>query len=73
MTDLDIDTAATAPQLSTRVSRFPVTYGTVNRLWCNICDKHENLPDLRDTTVNALEAAHRCGPRTSAWTSPGVS
>lgn len=52
---------------------YVITYGTVDRLWHDGCRKHENLPDRRDSTVRALIATHVCGPRTSAWTSPGVS
>ena len=55
------------------IGRFSVSYGPVNRLWCNVCDKHENLPDLTNQTVQGLEASHTCGPRTAAWDSPGAS
>lgn len=52
---------------------FTVTYGPVDRLWCNACDKAELLPDLSGETVRRLESEHQCGPRTSAWSSRGWS
>ena len=64
----------TAPSAEARlVGRFAITYGAINRLWCNACDKHENLPDLADATVQRLQTEHVCGPGTSPWTSSGVS
>ena len=60
----------TAPSAEARlVGRFTITYGAINRLWCNACDKHENLPDLANATVQRVQAEHLCGP----WTSSGVS
>ena len=60
----------TAPSAEARlVGRFAITYGAINRLWCNACDKHENLPDLATATVQRLEARHVCGPRRSAGVS----
>lgn len=47
-------------------SSFPVTYGPVPRIWCPACDGFERLPDLTPATVQRLEGAHVCGPRTSA-------
>ena len=60
----------TAPSVE---ARFAITYGPINRRWCNACAKHENLPDLVAATVERLQAEHVCGPRTSPWTSSGVS
>lgn len=48
---------------------FCITYGVVDRLWCNTCDKAETLPDLTEATVEVLKARHICGPRTSPWDS----
>ena len=49
--------------------QFVITYGTIDRVWCIVCDKHENLPNLANATVERLQAAHICGPRTAPWTS----
>ena len=46
--------------------------GPVVRLWCDRCCKHELLTDGTATMASAKQA-HRCGPRTSAWTSRGAS
>lgn len=51
----------------TQERTFSVTYGPVNRLWCNACDKAETLPDLSGETVVRMQGQHQCGPRTSAW------
>jgi hypothetical protein len=64
--------AVEAARTNERIGRFSVSYGTLNRLWCNACDKHETLPDLTNQTVQGLEASHACGPRTAPWDSPGA-
>lgn len=60
------------PTVRTVALGFVVTYdGPISRLWHDACRNHENLPDLTDATIVRLVAGHVCGPRTSAWSSPG--
>jgi len=49
--------------------QFAFTYGTIDRIWCLACDKHENVPNLANTTAERMQAEHVCGPRTSPWAS----
>lgn len=51
---------------------FPVTYQPERRIWCSACGGSERLFDLSRTTVDRLQASHRCGPQWSAWTCPGL-
>ena len=51
---------------------FLVTYVPVPRLWCEACEKVTDLPSLAPDVVEQVKAQHRCGERTSPWTSPGV-
>lgn len=45
--------------------------GPVVRLWCDVCNKHQLLPDKGAETIGATREAHRCGPRTSPGDSGG--
>ena len=46
---------------------FDLEYaGSIVRIRCRTCDKHERLPDDSQDAVDAAQANHRCGTTTSA-------
>src|SRR6266545_1515808 len=50
---------------------FTVTYGVINRLWCDLCGKSAHLlrnpDDIPPEVVSAMKAAHQCGSLVSPW------
>jgi hypothetical protein len=41
--------------------------GSVTRLWCTVCEKHQVLEDDGVRTIEMARESHRCGPRTDQW------
>lgn len=58
--------------MTVQANQFLVTYMPLPRIWCAVCDKSELLDSLDAAAVIAVQAAHRCGPRTAPWTSAGL-
>ena len=47
---------------------FDLEYdGSEIHIRCRACDKHEQLSDDHEETLDAARSAHRCGTRPSAW------
>jgi hypothetical protein len=51
---------------------YLATLGPIPRLWCMACEKSEHAAEpgaeVDPERLAELRETHRCGPRTSAWT-----
>jgi hypothetical protein len=62
-----LDVSASATNRTVPAGRFfDLEYiGSIVRIRCRTCDKHEQLPDDSKDAVEAAKATHRCGTKTS--------